>query len=125
MSLRFVATPLGHPLEPPAPRPGVMDPALGAAFVASPTRDTELARLEQPGALAITTGQQPGLFTGPLYTVHKALSALALARVLEARWSRPVVPVFWLAGDDHDFAEASSASWLAADGSLATVSLPP
>jgi Uncharacterized protein conserved in bacteria len=125
MSLRFVATPLEHPLEPPAPRPGAMDAALDPAFVATATREAQLERLHRPGALAVTTGQQPGLFTGPLYTVHKALSAVALARVLEARWSRPVVPVFWLAGDDHDFAEASTASWLAADGSLASASLPP
>lgn len=125
MSLRFVATPLEHPLEPPTPRPGAMDAALDPAFVATSTREAQLERLHRPGALAVTTGQQPGLFTGPLYTVHKALSAVALARVLEARWSRPVVPVFWLAGDDHDFAEASTASWLAADGSLASASLPP
>jgi len=124
MSLRFVATPLEHPLEPPAPRPGAMDAALDPAFVATATREAQLERLHRPGALAVTTGQQPGLFTGPLYTVHKALSAVALARVLEAHWSRPVVPVFWLAGDDHDFAEASTASWLAADGSLASASLP-
>jgi bacillithiol biosynthesis cysteine-adding enzyme BshC len=125
MSLRFVATPLEHPLEPPEPRPGGMDAGLSDAFIASPTRDTQLQRLRQPGALAVTTGQQPGLFTGPLYTVHKALSAAALARELEARWKRPVVPVFWLAGDDHDFTEASTASWIAADGSLASASLPP
>jgi bacillithiol biosynthesis cysteine-adding enzyme BshC len=125
MSLRFVATPLEHPLEAPVPRPGAMDPGLAEAFVASATREAQLERLRRPDALAVTTGQQPGLFTGPLYTVHKALSAAALARRLEARWSRPVVPVFWLAGDDHDFAEASTASWLAADGSLASASLPP
>jgi bacillithiol biosynthesis cysteine-adding enzyme BshC len=123
--LRYVPTPLDHPLEAPAPRPGSLDPALAEAFVDSPTRDAQLARLRTPGAMAVTTGQQPGLFTGPLYTIHKALSAVALARVLEERWARPVVPVFWLAGDDHDFAEASAASWIAADGSVATASLPP
>jgi bacillithiol biosynthesis cysteine-adding enzyme BshC len=125
MSLRFVATPLEHPLEAPVPRPGAMDPGLADAFVASASREAQLERLRQPGALAITTGQQPGLFTGPLYTIHKALSAAALARRLEASWSRPVIPVFWLAGDDHDFAEASTASWLGADGALASASLPP
>ncbi len=125
MTLRFVATPLEHPLELPAPRPGGFDAALAPAFVPSATSAPQLSRLQQPGALAVTTGQQPGLFTGPLYTVHKALSAAALARQLEGRWNRPVVPIFWLAGDDHDYAEASTASWLAADGSLTTASLPP
>jgi bacillithiol biosynthesis cysteine-adding enzyme BshC len=125
MSLRFVATPLEHSLEAPAPRAAALDPALTAAFVTSAGRDRQLARLLSAGALAVTTGQQPGLFTGPLYTIHKGLSAAALARLLERRWSRPVVPVFWLAGDDHDFAEASTASWIATDGLVATAALPP
>jgi bacillithiol biosynthesis cysteine-adding enzyme BshC len=125
MTLRFVPTPLEHPLGPPVPAAGGLDPALAEAFVPSSTRDAQLARLLQPGALAVTTGQQPGLFTGPLYTIHKALSAVALARLLERRWGRPVLPIFWLAGDDHDFAEASSASWIAADGSVASAALPP
>jgi bacillithiol biosynthesis cysteine-adding enzyme BshC len=128
VSLRFVATPLEHPLELPEPRAGARPEsidALAPAFLPTVTRDAQLARLRSPGALAVTTGQQPGLFTGPLYTIHKALSAAALAALLEERWRRPVVPVFWLAGDDHDFAEASSASWIAADGSVATASLPP
>lgn len=125
MTLRFAATPLAHPLETPSPREVPMDPVLAAAFVPAAGLAEGLARLRSPGAVAVTTGQQPGLFTGPLYTIHKALSALALARLLERRWERPVVPIFWLAGDDHDFAEASSASWIAADGSVATTSLPP
>jgi len=125
MTLRFAPTPLEHPLALPPPRTGGLDPALAEAFVASPTRDAQLARLLRPGALAVTTGQQPGLFTGPLYTVHKAVSAVALSRLLERRWNRPVVPVFWLAGDDHDFAEASSAAWIGADGALSTAALPP
>ena len=73
--------------------------------------------------LAVTTGQQPGLFTGPLFTLHKALTAAALAEALAARWSRPVVPVFWVAGDDHDFAEINHCAVLAADGALRTIEL--
>jgi bacillithiol biosynthesis cysteine-adding enzyme BshC len=125
MTFRFVPTPLDTPLVLPEPRDGGLNPALRDAFVPSPATETALARLAEPGALAVTSGQQPGLFTGPLYTVHKALSTAALARVLERQWSRPVVPIFWIAGDDHDFAEASHAAWLTADGSLVTASLPP
>jgi bacillithiol biosynthesis cysteine-adding enzyme BshC len=90
--------------------------ALDAAIAPCRERDALLARLHAPGALVVTTGQQPGLFTGPLYTVHKALAAAALARRLEAVWGRPVIALFWLAGDDHDYREASSAAWLDAQG---------
>jgi bacillithiol biosynthesis cysteine-adding enzyme BshC len=62
-----------------------------------------LAALEQ-GAGTVLTGQQVGLFGGPLYTPYKAATAIARARQATAR-SRPHVPVFWLAGEDHDFAE--------------------
>ena len=72
----------------------------------------------------VTTGQQPALFTGPLFTIYKALSAAALATVLERQWSRPVLPLFWVAGDDHDFAEAGHAEWLAADGAVTGTRLP-
>jgi bacillithiol biosynthesis cysteine-adding enzyme BshC len=125
MSFRFVPTPLPAPLVLPPVRDGGLDSSLEEAFLPSAVRETALERLRQPGALAVTSGQQPGLFTGPLYTIHKALSTAALARVLERQWGRPVVPIFWLAGDDHDFAEASEASWLTADGSLASAALPP
>lgn len=121
--LRVVSHPLG-PLPPVAPRAAAWRAELDAAMIASSCRESAIQRLHQPGALVVTTGQQPGLFTGPLYTVHKALSAAALARVLEHRWRRPVVPVFWLAGDDHDFAEASTASWTDTSGALVDWSLP-
>ena len=125
MTFRFVPTALDAPLHIPPARSGGLDPALEPAFVPSPARDAAVARLRQPGALAVTSGQQPGLFTGPLYTVHKALSTAAVARLLQRRWGRPVVPIFWLAGDDHDFTEAGTTSWLTADGSLASATLPP
>lgn len=123
MNLRFVSTPLPAPLVVPEQRTGGLPEELAGAFWPSAAREAGLARLRLPGALAVTSGQQPGLFTGALYTVYKALSTAALARHLEARWGRPVVPIFWLAGDDHDFAEASAASWIGADGNLMTVTL--
>jgi uncharacterized protein YllA (UPF0747 family) len=63
------------------------------------------------------------LFTGPLYTVYKALSAIVLARCLEAERGVPVVPVFWVAGDDHDFAEANHAAVLGKDGEAVNIVL--
>ena len=125
MSLRIVPTAPAGVLEFPAPREGEFDPALADALIASPARDAALRKLREPGALAVTTGQQPGLFTGPLYTIYKALSTAAIARILERQWQRSVVPVFWVAGDDHDFTEASEASWITGDGTVRTASLPP
>jgi len=99
--------------------------AAAGALVAAPGELAARARdaLASGSALAVTTGQQPGLFTGPLYTVYKALTAVALAEALAARWSRPVVPVFWVAGDDHDFAEINHCAVLAADGAARTIGL--
>src|SRR5690349_6109107 len=107
--LTIVDTPLGRRPAAPELRADGWRPELGPALL--PGCEEAAARLALPGALAVTTGQQPGLFGGPLYTLYKALSARALARTLERRWGRPVVPVFWMAGDDHDFAEASTAAW--------------
>jgi bacillithiol synthase len=61
------------------------------------------------GAPLIFTGQQPGLFGGPLYTYFKTATAIALARELAHAWGEPVVPVFWIASDDSDFAEIAAA----------------
>jgi bacillithiol synthase len=55
----------------------------------------------------VTTGQQPGLFGGPLYTVYKALTAMALATRLEDVLGVPVLALFWVASDDHDWEEAN------------------
>ena len=57
------------------------------------------------GGLVVTTGQQPGLFCGPLYTLYKALSAIQLAGKLQADLGRVVIPVFWVASEDHDWEE--------------------
>ncbi len=116
--MRLVPTPIGSLPRLPAERSGGIDRRLFEAIIPAPGVSQLLDRLTEPGALAVTTGQQPGLFAGPLYTIHKALSAAALARLLHEVWGRPVVPVFWLANDDHDIVEAATIAWLAADGSL-------
>jgi bacillithiol synthase len=63
-----------------------------------------LDQLELPDTVAIVTGQQVGLFSGPAYTIYKALTAAKLARQMTESGIR-AVPVFWLATEDHDFAE--------------------
>lgn len=67
----------------------------------------KLAAIRDGGGYVVTTGQQPGLFGGPLYTVYKALTAIALARRLEAFLDVPVLALFWIASDDHDWEEAN------------------
>lgn len=123
MSFRIVTTPLAATASLPVEREGGFPAALRPACVAAPGAEAALERLGDPRVLVVTTGQQPALFTGPLYTVHKALSAAALARELERRWNRPVVPIFWVAGDDHDFAEAGHAAWIDDDGSIRRATL--
>jgi bacillithiol biosynthesis cysteine-adding enzyme BshC len=123
MSFRIVTTPLDAQLKWPEPRPGGVHPELLPAFVAAQNGRAALDRLRRPDTLVVTTGQQPGLLTGPLYTIHKALSTVAVARACERRWGGTVVPVFWAAGGDHDFAEGNHASWTAADGSTVTATL--
>ena len=79
-------------------------------------------RLRSPESVAVVTGQQTGLFTGPLYTLYKALSAVKLAACLTARGT-DAVPVFWMATEDHDWEEVQSAEVIACDGRLAEVSV--
>jgi uncharacterized protein YllA (UPF0747 family) len=117
---RVISTPIPSPKgKIPAGTPRRIAPDVLEAVLPGPGRD-KLARGE---VLAVTTGQQPALFTGPLYTVNKALSAIALAARLEAARGTPVVPVFWVAGDDHDFAEANHAAVLGKDGELVNIVL--
>jgi bacillithiol biosynthesis cysteine-adding enzyme BshC len=111
VSARFESTLLSAPAQPDwSPRltaaPG-FDPALVEACSAHDAGERNLERLAAGGALCVTTGQQPGLLTGPVFTIYKALTAVALARAAERALVRPVVPVFWVAGDDHDFQEAN------------------
>ncbi len=72
----------------------------------------------EPGAVAVVTGQQVGLFLGPLYSVYKAATAIACARALQAETGVRCVPVFWLQTEDHDFEEIDHVHVLDAAGEL-------
>lgn len=72
--------------------------------------------LRNSETVAVLTGQQAGLFSGPLYTIYKALSAVKLAEHLSAEGT-PAVPIFWAATEDHDLDEVSNTFVIAADGS--------
>ncbi|HEV2763550.1 MAG TPA: bacillithiol biosynthesis cysteine-adding enzyme BshC [Pyrinomonadaceae bacterium] len=80
---------------------------------------SNVARLRAGEAVAVVTGQQVGLFTGPLYTIYKALSAVKLARCLTQRGVE-AVPVFWMATEDHDWEEVRRVEFTACDGRLAS-----
>lgn len=90
-----------HARLPTAERRRVM-PALHPTSAAASAR---LERVLDGEGLAVTTGQQTGLFGGPLYTLHKVLTAVRLASQLERVLEQPVVPLFWIASDDHDWVE--------------------
>jgi bacillithiol biosynthesis cysteine-adding enzyme BshC len=80
--------------------------ALVAALAAQNGPSESLDLLAKPGTVAVVTGQQVGLFSGPAYTIYKAITAAHMARDLTAR-GIPAVPIFWLATEDHDFEEVN------------------
>ncbi len=77
------------------------------------------------GALVVVSGQQVGVFGGPLYTIAKALTAVRLARLAEQRLGRRVVPLFWMDADDHDFAEVQKTSILTRENELLDLRYEP
>lgn len=82
-----------------------------------------IGRLGNGTARAVVTGQQPGVLGGPLLTLYKIASSVALARTIEATRGVPCVPVFWLGSDDDDFAEIRDLVAMGADVSVAQASL--
>ena len=81
---------------------------LAPAFAVTGKAKERLEAAVSGQGVVVTTGQQPGLFGGPIYTLSKALSALAFADSLQELTGVAVAPVFWAATDDTDFREASS-----------------
>ncbi|MFN8574928.1 MAG: bacillithiol biosynthesis cysteine-adding enzyme BshC [Gemmatimonadaceae bacterium] len=82
--------------------------ALSPAFDATGAAKARLTSAAEGRGVVVTTGQQPGLFGGPLYTWTKAVTVRALADELQQSLGIPVAPVFWAATDDSDFAEGAA-----------------
>ncbi|MBI4908883.1 MAG: bacillithiol biosynthesis cysteine-adding enzyme BshC [Acidobacteria bacterium] len=81
--------------------------ALIAALKQQNPAHPHLERLSNPNTVAVVTGQQVGLYSGPSYTIYKALTAVKLAQQLTDS-GLDAVPIFWLATEDHDLAEVST-----------------
>ena len=58
-------------------------------------------------SVVVIGGQQAGILTGPLYSIHKVISIIAFAKQKEVELNIPVIPIFWIAGEDHDFQEVN------------------
>ena len=82
------------------------------------------ARLRDPQTVAIVTGQQAGLFGGPLFTLYKGLTAAKLAAQVTRDHGVPAVAVFWVESEDHDWDEVASVSVLDAELQRRTITLP-
>ena len=96
----------------------------GAIRAGTPAAKAKLQRIVDGEGFFVQTGQQAGLFGGPLYTVHKILSAIRVAQEAERLLDVPVAPLFWIAADDHDFAEVNHTYLLSKENTLHKLTLP-
>src|SRR5665647_425721 len=83
-----------------------------------------IEELRQKETLVVITGQQAGILTGPLYTLYKAMTTIRLAKEQREKLGRAVVPVFWIASEDHDWLEIHETYILNSEGKLASCRLP-
>lgn len=95
-----------------------------SAWGAPPESLAAVDDLARPGTFLVVAGQQPGILGGPLYTLHKAVGAVLLARAWNATGAARFIPAFWIASDDHDLAEVNAVSSQGADGGPRKWSLP-
>jgi bacillithiol biosynthesis cysteine-adding enzyme BshC len=94
--------------------------AMNERWGAGETTLDNIRLLRESDCIAVISGQQAGLFTGPLFTIYKALSAVKLAGCLRQRNTK-AVPVFWIAAEDHDFVEVAKSEFIGRDCQLKNV----
>ncbi len=80
--------------------------------------------LRDENCFAVVTGQQPGLFTGPLYTIYKSITAVKLAEELGKKYPYRFVPIFWIESNDNDFDEIRKTAIIDGEKSLAALEYP-
>ena len=90
---------------------------------APPEARAAAARLAQPNVVAIATGQQAGVFGGPLFTLLKAITALQLAKRASEELGVDAIPIFWVDAEDHDWEEIRSATILDSEFQPKTITL--
>lgn len=91
---------------------------------APPEARASAARLREASTVAIVTGQQAGLFGGPLFTLLKALTSIRLAARVRQEHGVAAVPIFWIDAEDHDWAEVAGVDVLDAEYARKTIRLP-
>ncbi len=94
-----------------------------AKFTNDPKVFENIQKLKANDSTVVITGQQAGLLTGPLYTIYKAISTIQQAKQLEKVVNSPVIPVFWVAGEDHDFQEINH-TWVTTEGKMKKEKFP-
>lgn len=81
-----------------------------------------IERLKQPNAVAVVTGQQMGMFGGPLYTIYKAMGTVKLCESFHQQFpEHHFVPVFWMELEDHDFGEIRSINLFSVDNEIRSI----
>ncbi len=79
--------------------------------------------LKDKQTVVVIGGQQAGLFTGPLLVIYKAITLIQLAKLESKRLSRKVIPVFWIAGEDHDYDEVNHIDFLSQQQNIERIKL--
>lgn len=110
-------------LQSAVPRTKVADALLAynRSIDAPKAATTGIEKLRDSDAVCVIAGQQAGFLGGPLYTLYKILGTIRLSVTLAQELRRTVVPIFWLASDDHDLTEINRVRCMTSDGTVETL----